>query len=266
MGYNPGVQRLGPMDVAGLLQRDREFSSKLPIDRMQAQSYSRQVAVQEKEQEQRRKDELRILKQENDKQRQLAVAFGMPKEVAEASSIGQLMGFNEQAAREWNAEQKLKRSPEQVARDVAETDWMTAQTAGAAKVGETVDLGDGRKGVRSGPTQVTPIADDSFKEENLRLREIADLNRQASVLEFNQKLGIARPYSAMDPSTQQRYARIKDRLAELGEGPADWRDSVVAGEKGKGEKDPGAAAGDGKATPGLDGKKESPLSRWAVKK
>jgi hypothetical protein len=234
MGYNPGVERVGPLEVGRLLQADEQFRQKLPIDRMQAASYSRQVGVQEKEQEEKRKDMLRQLKEEYDKHRGLAVALGMPKELADASSVGELRGFNEKAVVEFQQKQKMMRSPEEVNRDVEATALDRTQREDLGKIGQQMDVG-GVPFVRTGPGRIERRDPDTSRQDALLLREKTQLMSALSAMEKGIS-GMPVRFEDMDPVKQQRYLAIKGRLTELGALP-----EVLAGE----DRQQGAAAGTG---------------------
>jgi hypothetical protein len=156
MAYNPGVAYLNPLDAAGELEKRRQFNAELPQKQAQARAYVKQVDIQGKEQEDKRKEMLRTLKEENNRQRGLAVAYGMPKEVAEASSLGALQGFNEKAAVDHVEKARQFRDEDAKTQDRAAAAHNTALTEDMKRVGEVRTV-EGVQTVRTGPGQVQVV-------------------------------------------------------------------------------------------------------------
>jgi hypothetical protein len=214
MGYNPGVQRLSPLDVAEFREKQHQFDQELPTRQLQGQSYAKQVGLQEKEQEQKRKETLRMLKEENDRQQQLAVAYGMPKELAQASSVGELRGFTEKAALDHAEKARQFRDDDQKLRDREQAATDKANREALDGIGKVVDV-NGEQWVRNTPQSITPVRN-TAKEEAAKQKEISELNKLLRGLEQGITPGMQRSFEDMNPNEQMRYQYAMNRLAELG--------------------------------------------------
>jgi hypothetical protein len=258
MAYNPGVQRLNPMEAAGALEQRRQFNVELPQKQMQAGAYSRQVDIMGKEQEDKRKEMLRALKEDNDKQRGLAVAYGLPKEVAESSSLGELKGFNEKQALDHVEKARQFRDEDAKARDAADAAHNTALVEDMKRVGEVKTV-DGVQTVRTGAGQVQVVRapgskglDSANSQALLRLRMATLRNPVAGLPD--------RTYEELSPEQKLIVDHVDEVLAARGEGVKSGAEAGVGAGEAAGAAatpNPAAAAGKPKAT-GLD--------RWKVSK
>jgi hypothetical protein len=260
MAYNPGVQRLDPMEAAGALEQRRQFNSELPQKQMQAGAYSRQVDIMGKEQEDKRKEMLRALKEDNDKQRGLAVAYGLPKEVAESSSLGELKGFNEKQALDHVEKARQFRDEDAKARDREQAAMDKARREGLEKVG-TVTEANGVKVLRTGPETVQAVQpprtartlDNAPSAQLLSLRNGATKNA----------MGMMMSYDELSEEQKALVDNIDAILADRGETVRVQPDAAgvgaVAGEAAGAAATPNPAAAAGKL-------KATGLDRWKVSK
>ena len=216
MAYNPGVQRLDPMEAAGALEQRRQFNAELPQKQMQAGAYSRQVDIMGKEQEDKRKEMLRALKEDNDKQRGLAVAYGLPKEVAAASSLGELKGFNEKQALDHVEKARQFRDEDAKAQDQAAATYSKAMTEDMKRVGEVRTV-NGVQTVRTGAGQVQVVRapgskglDSANSQALLRLRMATLRNPVAGLPD--------RTYEELSPEQKLIVDHVDEVLAARGEG------------------------------------------------
>jgi hypothetical protein len=260
MAYNPGVQRLSPLDVAEFREKQYQFDEELPMRQLQGQSYAKQVGLQEKEQEQKRKETLRLLKEENDRQQQLAVAYGMPKEVAQSLSVGELRGFTEKAALDHAEKAKQFRDEDQKLRDREQAAADKARREGLEKVG-TVTEANGVKVLRTGPetVQVVQPPRTSRTLDNAPSAQLLSLRNGAT----KNAMGMMMSYDELSEEQKALVDNIDAILADRGETVRVQPDAAGAGAVA------GKAAG-AAATPNQGAATVKPkvtgLERWKVSK
>jgi hypothetical protein len=255
MGYNPGVRYLDPLEAASVLESRRQFDLGQPGRERQGRTYEKQVDLQGKDFEAQQKEKLRALKQENDRQRALAVAYGMPKEEAEARSIGELMGFTGKkaeeeaiAARQWRDEDARAQSQALAAESRKRVEEM-------GLVGQVVkDEKTGVMTVRTGPGQAQVVKMPATK--GLETTPSASLMRMREDLFLNATKTGRLSYESL-PTTRRAMVDAIDLVLEDRGTPVKDED----GEKAM----PGNNAG-----PQLQGgagkvKFEGPGAKWRVR-
>ena len=216
MGYNPGVRFMDPLEAAGVLENRRQFDLEAPGRERQGRTYEKQVDLQSKDFEEQKKEKLRVLKQENDRQRGLAVAYGMPKEEAEARSIGELMAFTGKKAEEEAVAARQWRDEDAKAQDRAQAAESTARVNEMGRVGQGVkDEKTGVMTVRTGPGQAQVVKTPATK--GLETATSASLMRMRENLLVNPASKLRMTYEDLEPAQKAMVDQIDLVLAERGE-------------------------------------------------
>jgi hypothetical protein len=138
----------------------------------------------------------------------------MPKEVAQASSVGELRGFTEKAALDHAEKARQFRDEDQKLRDREQAATDKANREALEGIGKVVDV-NGEQWVRNTPQSITPVRN-TAKEEAAKQKEINELNKLLRGLEQGITPGMQRSFADLNPNEQMRYQYAMNRLAELG--------------------------------------------------